>query len=422
MSVLGIIHAYPSASIVEDLSNYNKLHIFVPENKADSYKELFEKYDYVNVHGVLFEETKETVSSIVEISKKENIELFLPLYEGGLLLSSIVSNELNISFYSSSTVLASRNKYYLKLLMNSNFIKTPKTIPVFEYTPYYYLERELGLPFILKIVDSMNSQATLLVKSEEDYISGLSKTLEYLSLNLESQEMDRNRFCYGKDEVKLIAQEFCDGKEVNVDVLICGNDIRLLGIFEKAESKGPYFPETMSFYPPSISPEENEKIIEVAKAAAKAFQLNKGVAHIEVRMKNGKPRVLDIGLRPGGAYTIKAVNNLYNINYIQELANILLKNEFTCDFKLEDKSILYGGVAFSKSGILESIDGLECLRETIEVEDYNVLVKVNDNVVAPPFSAQPHLCYYYIKGNNLGKVKKINEKIQETIKFSIRGN
>ena len=112
----------------------------------------------------------------------------------------------------------------------------------------------------------MNSQAVMTVNDEESYQRALKDIFEYL----EKDEVvtDRNRFCYGQDEIKVIAQEFCQGKEVNIDFLIRNQNVISLGIFEKAITKGPYFPETKSFFPSTLTKQEEEQIVSSIKSNA----------------------------------------------------------------------------------------------------------------------------------------------------------
>ena len=84
-----------------------------------------------------------------EVVKTYDIEMFLPLYEGGILLSAMVSTKANLNFYSIPTALASRNKYYLKQVMQLYGVPVPNSVPVYRFTPYSYISNIIGENFIL---------------------------------------------------------------------------------------------------------------------------------------------------------------------------------------------------------------------------------------------------------------------------------
>jgi len=415
---VGVIHAYPNEELLVSLSGY-VVHLFVPEKDAGAMADQFSKYHHVTVHAVYFEESNETINKITEIAKKHQITCFLPLYEGGIIMSSLVSLALKLPFYSLSSAVTSRNKYYLKLLMQSAFLATPESVPVFPYTPYQDVRSVLGERIVLKVVDSMNSQAVIVVDCEKEYQQYLHQVFHYLNHESPESAVDRNRFCYGRDHVKVIAQEFCDGVEVNLDVLVRAGQVTLLGIFEKARTKGPFFPESMSFYPSTLTNEQQNQITETAKKAVQVMQISNGVAHIEIRYKEGKPKLLDMGLRPGGAFTIKAIKELYSVDLVAEIAKLMTgEGEPAMITEPGDLAVLYGGIIFPQSGQISGIEGFDKL-VIADLKELRVLVKEGSRIVAPPFSAQPHLCYYYLQGDDPKRLYKEHCLIQQQIKFQI---
>jgi len=417
--IIGIIHAYPNEDILLSLKNYY-VHLFIPMKDGILLVDKFRKFHNVKIHPVRFEESPETINKIAEISKLHEIKCFLPLYEGGIVMSSLVSLKLNLPFYSLTSSLASRNKYYLKLIMQSAFISAPESIPIYPYTPYKYVQELLGDKVVLKIVDSMNSQAVIVVNNEHDYSKYIKEIFNYLETESLDSAVDRNRFCYGKDSVKVIAQEFCDGKEVNLDVLVRNSQVTHLGIFEKANTKGPFFPESMSFYPSTLKKEQKDEIEAMATHAVHAMQIINGVAHIEMRYKGNTPKLLDMGLRPGGAYTIKAIKELYNIDLVLEIAKLVSGIGNSMNKQVPgDMAILYGGIIFTNTGSVKNIDGFDNL-VIPDMKEIRILAKEGDRVVAPPFSSQPHLCYYYLQSNDIRKLLEEHRLIQNTISIQIK--
>ena len=78
MKAIGIIHAYPGKEILQALNEY-EIHLFVPNGygiKTDNERNAY-------IHEVELSETDECVNIIFEVVKTYDIEMFLPLYEGG---------------------------------------------------------------------------------------------------------------------------------------------------------------------------------------------------------------------------------------------------------------------------------------------------------------------------------------------------
>lgn len=416
MGIVGVIHTYPNMDIIQSLHGH-LIHLFVPP-KATL---ILDSTENVFIHEMELVENEQCINKICKVVEEYKIETFPPLYEGGILLSAVVSAKMSLKFYSISTTLGSRNKYYQKQVMQSYSVSVPNSVPVFEFTSYEYLKTCLGEKFVLKIVDSMNSQAVMLIRNEEEYVEKLAELFKYIKNPKISSMMDRNRFCYGNDDVKVIAQEFLDGKEVNLDLLVCRGNKYDLGVFEKNICICPFFPETMSFYPAQMEEELLAKIIECAGYACDALSIDNGVAHIEFRIKDGVPYLLDMGLRPGGAYTIRAVNEIYGLDYVRLIVDIFLNITIEQPKVINEIGIVYGGIVFRETGYIESINGINKLEVIPQIKEVCQLVEIGDYVVAPPYSAQPHLCYYYLSGDSIKSLKECHYKIQELIEVEVSG-
>ena len=175
----------------------------------------------------------------------------------------------------------------------------------------------------------------------------------------------------------------------------------------------------MSYYPSDLAEEVETHIIQNAIKACEALDIRVGVVHVEFRMKDTVPCLLDMGLRPGGAYTIQAIEEITGVNVITQMADIFLKGICGKVEKKNNVSIIYGGIVFEESGKINRIEGLEGLEQIEGLRHFKQLVNIGDLVVSPPFSAQPHLCYYYISGESIMANKEQHYKLQEMIKIDI---
>ncbi|NER48990.1 MAG: ATP-grasp domain-containing protein, partial [Symploca sp. SIO1A3] len=219
--------------------------------------------------------------------------------------------------------------------------------------------------------------------------------------------------------IKIIAQEYCPGTEVAVDCIVTNGKSQILGIFEKAQATGPYFAEKMSISPTSLNRGEVEQISQIAADAVLALTADKSSAgHVEIRFTKEGPKVLEAGLRPGGAYTVAAVEYLTGINPYIELLKVLLGNDISV-VQSNEKAILYGGIVIPKSGVLTSIQGLDIFESISELLDVKILNQPGEQVYCLPESAQPHFAYYLIGGASREEVLDKHHLIQASIHLEI---
>lgn len=343
----------------------------------------------------------------------------VPLLNEGTLIECVaIAEALGLPTLNPATAAASRNKLVSYLLWSGAGVRTPRTVPLSTFTDDVGLvERELGFPAVLKITDAMNSQGVVKVDTPQEFAAAKADLQAYC-MGGAGLGPDRNRFAYGRSPTLLIAQAFCDGPEVSVECVLRGNGVQVVGVFEKAGSSGPHFPETKSVSPCSLAPGDVAAAIAEATAALRALGVERGVAHVEVRFHRGLPHVLEAGLRPGGAYTAQAVELLSGFNLIG--AAVMA----SCDRELPrpgpcDGAALFGGVLFPATGTLRAVRGREVFDSIDGLIDLQVLAREGDAVVAPPCSAQPHYCYYLIRGADREEVEARHQRIQEELRLVV---
>jgi biotin carboxylase len=416
---IGIIHAYPNSYLIKSLQKLNYLLVlFVPQKPTFDYGAIESVEAVVEVP---FYEPSAVVEQIIAYHQKRPFDALLPVYEGATIMTAQAAVALELQGVTVEAAQESRNKYLAYQQWFEQGIPVPLTIPLSEIqSGWQMIESHIGYPAIIKLTDSMNSQGVIKVTSHDSYQEAVNRLLKMLSRPVDVDlQTDRNRLAYGTSEVQIIAQEYCSGIEVGVDCLVTQGNCQILGIFEKAPATGPYFAESMSISPASLSPEQIESVSKIATDAALTLISDRSsAAHVEIRLTEQGFKVLEAGLRPGGAYTVAAIEYLTGINLYRELVQVLLEKERS-HILLQEKAALYGGIIITHNGTLKKIQGLEIFEQISELLDVQILNKPGDRVYALPESAQPHFAYYLIGGESREEVLEKHHLIQESIHLEI---
>jgi S-sulfo-L-cysteine synthase (3-phospho-L-serine-dependent) len=415
---VGIIHAYPSNYLVNTLKKSNcKIVLFVPEKSKLSLNDAnIEEVIELPLHNhALVHE------SIIEYHQNKPLDVLLPIYEGATSITAKLAEFLKLRGAKFSAAEASRNKYLSYNYWLQNSIPVPLTVPIYNpYLGWQEIEANIGYPAIIKLVDSMNSQGIIKVANRHEYLNAIERLLQMLQRPFDlSQQVDRNRLAYGTSDIKIIAQQYCSGVEVGVDCIVSNGSYQIFGVFEKTPAKGPYFAESMSISPTSLNDEELQRVKQIAIDAVTVLGHDQTTAaHVEIRFTEDGPKVLEAGLRPGGAYTVAAVEYMTGINPYLELLNALLGNNLNF-VSSNTNAVLYGGIVIPKSGYLTNVSGLEVFEDMPGLLDVQILNASGDQVYSLPESAQPHFAYYLVGGTSRYEILHKHKAIQESICLEI---
>lgn len=99
---------------------------------------------------------------------------------------------------------------------------------------------------------------------------------------------------------KVIVEEFLDGPEVSVEVMVVNGKVNILQITDKITTEAPHFVEMGHTQPSRLPDETQEAIRQVATAACLAIGIDKGPAHVEIKVTKRGPLMIELGARMGG--------------------------------------------------------------------------------------------------------------------------
>ncbi|MCW7536900.1 ATP-grasp domain-containing protein [Aquabacterium sp. A7-Y] len=412
---LGVLHAYPSRWMVEALKLDAWELVLVGPGPAEQYLALGANDALVVDLG----RSEEVLAKLERYHEMRPFDALLPVYEGATVLTAAASARLGLPCYPQSAAVASRNKLLAALSWDAQGVPVPRTLPLPIELPdaevWALIAIQFGGDAVLKLADSMNSQGVVRVRNAAECSRALALLRTMLGAERQADATrDRNRFAYGRGAVKLIVQEYCDGEEVGIDLVVFEGRHSVLGVFQKARSSGPCFGETLSVWPTSLGAAAEEELGRVAAQAVTALGARTAAAHVEIRYTRDGPKVLEAGLRPGGAYTVRGSEILTGVNQYRWLAAALTGGALEAP-ATPHGAVLYGGVVYPHSGVLKRVLGEEVFQEVRGLLDLQVLNRPGDEVFALPRSAQPHYCYYLLSGADRAAVLQAHEKIQSRL-------
>lgn len=304
-----------------------------------------------------------------------------------------------------------------ELLLSFDSTISPKAISVHDATSgsIEKVINELSFPLIVK---PANLAASILVNKVHDK-EELGQVLErsFSSLN---EIYSEHR---GLGDIKMVVEEFVEGDLYSTDAYVdASGNVYVLpfihfqnGTMVGMEGYQVYQTETYL----TLTKEEIEQGVIVAKKAVHAIGLRSSVAHIELFHQKDGWKVVELGARPGGwrqeMYGVSyGVNHTYNVL----LTKIGLEPEMP-------KGLLTHSATFRihtpKAGVLESIAGLDEARAHPQMDVLRSNIKLGDRVL-PSTHGGGVIVEGLMHHDDHEELDRAVEAVRDTITLNVKPN
>ena len=138
------------------------------------------------------------------------------------------------------------------------------------------------LPFIVKPIDMAGSRGINLVKNIDQKTSLIKNSIA------------------ASDSGNVIVEEYMEGPEVSVEMVVINYQPTVLQITDKITSGAPHFVELGHIQPAALSEEIRKSIVNVAESAVRAVGLKESIVHAEMIITESGPKMVELGARMGG--------------------------------------------------------------------------------------------------------------------------
>jgi biotin carboxylase len=261
------------------------------------------------------------------------------------------------------------------------------------------ISNQLIFPCILKPTDNAGSRGVVLVNSLEK----LDSAYAY------SREQSRGG--------KVIVEEYMNGSEVSVEVMVVDGDVHVLAVTDKLTTGAPHFVEMGHSQQSQLCKENVDQIRDLAARAVKAIGIKYGPAHVEIMLTKYGPKMVELGARMGGdCIATHLVPLSTGIDMIKATINVALGK--TPDIKTKfDKgsAIRYFDVP---SGIIKSISGVKQAKKIDGIREI-IFTKSIGETVSSIHGSPDRVGYVIASGNNVREAITSCEKAMSIINISI---
>lgn len=246
-----------------------------------------------------------------------------------------------------------------KEVMIKAFEKHNVAHPEYRIVTSEFEEIDLCFPVVTKPVDNSGSRGINVAHNKDELFRALSDSF----LN------SRVR--------RVIVEEYLDGPEVSVEVLVQNSVPYVLQVTDKITSGEPHFIETGHSQPSQLPELDVEAVRTLAKKAVNAVGITDGCGHVEIKLTSQGPKMVEIAGRLGGDFITTVLTPISTgINVSEyEITRALGEPKL-----FEPNSLVSnGGVAVkfieAKAGFVKTVEVDYLAEEMIGVEEIKFVCK-----------------------------------------------
>lgn len=311
-----------------------------------------------------------------------------------------VSDALGLHSISYPTAVKATDKYDMIKAFEEHGVPAPWFYLIKNSTELELLKDKLSYPCIMKPTDNAGSHGVVKIHSYEELI--------------EKYEYSHSSSRRGN----VIVEEYLEGEEVSVEVMVTNGKVNILQITDKQTTGAPYFVEMGHSQPSRLSIDIQNKIKNIAERACKAIGIDKGPAHVEMKVTSqGQPKMIELGARMGGDnITTHLVPLSTGIDMVECTIKTALGEPVDVTPTLNcGSAIKYFEAPF---GTIKSIDGVEEAMKIKGVKQISFTKNIGDTST-PIQCSNDRIGFIIAQASTADEAIKVCEKAVKMIKIEI---
>ena len=300
-----------------------------------------------------YRESTLDIDAIRKIAIEEKIDMIITCCtDQALATVSKIAEELGLPCYCSEEIgLMVTNKQYMKNKLKDNNIPTANFNIVKDIEDVTFRK----FPMVVKPVDCNSSKGVVKVNTEQELKKAIKNATDLSRTNT------------------AIVEEYIDGKEISVDILVKNGIAHILCTsFSEKIKDNQKFVIYKGQYPAIISLRAYQNIKEIAQKIVDAFKLKNCPMLIQVLNKGNDIYVIEFSARTGGCVKYRMIELATDVDIINTTIDIFEGKDF--DIRINKKNkVIVNEFIYCFKGIFSKADGFDLCLKNNWITDFYIL-------------------------------------------------
>ena len=331
---------------------------------------------------------------------------FLTLSEYDIVVTSEIATRLGLPSLDPDAARKARNKHLTRVAAAAAGVPIPRFVALKSRDEIADALAYVGLPCIVKPADETSST---------DVVKCISREQVEAHFELIKSKIANVR---GQDRYPAILIEQCiKGHEVSVETLTIDGRHHVYGVTDKMLAGKRHFVEVGHSFPSSLPEDLVRECERIACASLDAVGFNMGAAHVELKIDETGPKLIEINGRPGGDRIPDLVKLVTGRDPVEDHVDLFIGRSVSPP-QVEKG----GGAAISfvtaPEGKIVDVAGIDEIAYCSAIREV-VLEDLADRIVEPLTKSSTRLGYVIATGGNGYEAWKRAETARQMLNITI---
>ena len=323
-------------------------------------------YFRLYVDDILTCETND-VEAVWAMLRERSQDALISIGEYHVPIAAEVSKRLGLLGLLPQAAQLARNKLWTREHCLQRGIPAPRFASAANLQEARAAATDIGFPCVIKPADESASVDVILCTSLEQLEHHFTRIKQ-----TEQNSRGQQRF------PRLLIEQYLLGYEVSVETISWQGETHVIGVTDKQLSSVPYFVEMGHTFPSLLPTYVQKSCAELATSALEAIGFDFGAAHVELKVTQEGPKLIEINPRPAGDRIPDLIEYSFGIPFLK---NVVLMHLGIAPQLLPSQ---HKGAAIrflpTSEGTIERIDGQDLARLVQGVSEVSVAARKGSTI------------------------------------------
>ncbi len=346
----------------------------------------------------------------VEFARSAPIDIVVGVDDHTTVVAAAIAAALGLPHNPVPAVAAARNKHRMRELLRGQGVPVPRSNLLYVGDEPSVRAETLAFPCVVKPISLSASCGVIRANGRDEFVAAFHRLATLL------EKLGEETVAEGTG--KILVEDFVPGREVALEGLLTGGELRVLALFDKPDPlDGPFFEETIYVMPSRLPADVQLEITSCAARAARALGLREGPVHGELRVNGHGVWVIEIAARSIGGRCSRTLRFAAGMS----LEEVILRHALRMDIPSLDREGGAAGVMMlpiPRAGVLEEVRGQKEALAVPGIEGLEITAQPGDELVPLPEGTR-YLGFLIARGETPEAVEAVLRDAHRRLNFAI---